>query len=73
MKGCMPWNSVYVREDFASSGGRTRSARSVDQGLTRAPSRGWACRRKNTCTSRGKTLYRGKLGQVGHFLEKHLK
>ena len=32
MKGCVQWNSVW--EDFASSGDRTRSARSVGQSLT---------------------------------------
>ena len=33
MKGCMQWNSLYGRKDFASSGDRTRSARSVGQRL----------------------------------------
>ena len=34
MKGCVQWNSVYVREDFTSGEDRTRSARSVGQRLT---------------------------------------
>ena len=34
MKGCVQWSSVYGREDFASGGNRTRSARSVGQRLT---------------------------------------
>ena len=34
MKGCMLYNSVYGWEDFASSGDRTRSARSIGQRLT---------------------------------------
>ena len=29
MKGCVQWNSIYGRENFVSSGDRTRSARSV--------------------------------------------
>ena len=29
MKGCVQWNPVYGREDLASSGDRTRIARSV--------------------------------------------
>ena len=33
MKGCVQWNSVYGLEVFASSGDRTRSARSVGQRL----------------------------------------
>ena len=34
MKGVVQWSSVNGREDFASSQDRTRSARSVGQGLT---------------------------------------
>ena len=34
MKGCVQWSSVYGWEDFASSGDRTRSTRSVGQRLT---------------------------------------
>ena len=34
MKDCVQWNSVCGGEDFASSGDRTRSARSVGQRLT---------------------------------------
>ena len=34
MKGCVQWNFVNGREDFASSGDQTRSARSVGQRLT---------------------------------------
>ena len=34
MKGCVLWSSVYGREDFASSGDQTGSARSVGQRLT---------------------------------------
>ena len=34
MKGCVQWNSTYGGEDLASSGDRTRSARSVGQRLT---------------------------------------
>ena len=34
MIGCVHWSSVYGREDFASSGDRTRSARSEGQHLT---------------------------------------
>ena len=34
MKYFVQWNSVYGLEDFASSGDRTRSARSVGQRLT---------------------------------------
>ena len=34
MKGCVQWNSVFDIEDFASSGDRTRAARSVGQPLT---------------------------------------
>ena len=34
MKGCVQWNVVYSSEDFATSGNRTRSARSEGQGLT---------------------------------------
>ena len=39
MKGCVQWNSIYGREDFASSGDRTWSARSEGQRLTH-----WAIR-----------------------------
>ena len=34
MRGCVQWNSVYGWEDFNLSEDRTRSARSVGQGLT---------------------------------------
>ena len=39
MKGCVQWNSVNGREDFASSRDQTRSARSVGQRLTHWPIR----------------------------------
>ena len=34
MKSCVQWNFVYSWEDFASSGDRTQTARSVGQRLT---------------------------------------
>ena len=34
MKGCVQWNSVYGREDFALSRDQTRFARSAGQRLT---------------------------------------
>ena len=37
MKGCVQWNSVYCREDFALSRDQTRSPRSVGQRLTELP------------------------------------
>ena len=37
MKGYVQWNSVYGWEDFASSGNRTRSARSVKSKEIRSP------------------------------------
>ena len=52
MKGCVQWNSIYGREDFTSSGDRTRSARSVDQRFpTELP--GLLCRWSTTeCSKR---------------------
>ena len=48
MKGCVQWNSVYGWEDFASSGDRTRSVRSVGPRLTHRATGAPAPRRRIT-------------------------